>query len=381
MGTEALAAFAQMCNQCAICSGTCPKARVKPGFLPRRMVYNVITGNAARVVDSGDAWHCLTCKKCQVNCPMGVDFTSIVRELRREMLSGGNGAVIAHANTFGPSLISIMKNSDLTPAHQKYLAEDIRISDDGKVLYFMGCTAFMDIVFKDDVGFEGMEVANNTIRLLNAVGVEPAVLDGEKCCGHDQLFRGEYEVFDELAEQNAETLKGYDTIVTSCPECYRALAVDYEEMLGVELNVKHVSEFLLEHKDKLAADGSDKKAVTFHDSCRLGRYMGVYEEPRELLRAVGYEVREMVNTQGEAICCGVPQFVNCDDENKEIRRRRMEDAVATGAELMVTPCMKCQIHLKCLQRDGSERQMGKEYPIEILDFSTALVKNLKKGDA
>ncbi len=378
MATEAMTTFAQMCYQCAICSGTCPKAKVKPGFLPRRIVYNVMTGNAARVIDSGDAWHCLTCKKCQVHCPMGIDFTAIVRELRREMLARGKEAVIAHANTFGPALISIMKESGLQPVHRKYLAKDVRVKDGGDVLYFMGCTTFMDIVFREDVGFEGMEVANNTIRLLNAVGVEPAVLDAEKCCGHDQLFRGEYEVFDELARQNAEKLKGYKTIVTSCPECYRSLAVDYKERLGVSLNVKHVSEFLLQHKDKLAANGAKKK-VTFHDSCRLGRYMGVYDAPRELLEMAGYELHEMSSNRNDAICCGVPQFVNCDDENKSIRRRRMDEAVATGAELMVTPCMKCQIHLKCLQRDGSEKQLGRGYPIEIVDLSTALVKNLKGG--
>lgn len=380
MATEAMAAFAQMCYQCAICSSTCPKAKAKPGFLPRRMVYNVVTGNAARVVDSGDAWHCLTCKKCQVHCPMGVDFTSLVKELRREMLSRGVGPVIAHANTFGPSLISIMKESGLEPKHRQYLAKDAKVSDQGKVLYFIGCTAFMDIVFKDDVGFEGMEVANNTIRLLNAVGVEPAVLDGEKCCGHDQLWRGEHTVFDELARQNIEKLKGYDTIVTSCPECYQTLAVDYKERLGAKLNVKHVSEFLLQHKDKLPAGNGSKKVATYHDSCRLGRYMGLYDEPRELLEAFGYEIKEMSHSMGDALCCGVPQFVNCDDENKAIRRQRMEEAVATGAKLMVTPCMKCQIHLKCLQRDGSERQSGRGYPVEIMDLSTALVKNMRKGE-
>jgi len=381
MAADTISEFAHMCTQCAICSGACPKAKAKPGFLPRRIVYNVLNGNAARVVESGDAWDCLTCKKCVVKCPMGVDFTSIIMELRKEMLAQGKSAVIAHSNTFGPALINIMKSSGLEPVHKMYLSEDVKTSDDSKTLYFMGCTTFLDIVFKDDVGFEGMEVANNTIRLLNAVGVEPAILDSEKCCGHDQLFRGEEAVFDELAKQNAEKLKGYDTIVTSCPECYRSLGVDYKERLGVDLNVKHISEFLMEHKDKLSSESEAKQAITFHDSCRLGRYMGVYDEPRELLEAAGYEIKEMTSSRDDAICCGVPQFVNCDDENKSIRRRKMDDAVSTGAELMVTPCMKCQIHLKCLQRDGSEAQEGREYPIEIVDFSTALAKNLKKGDA
>ncbi|MEE9593780.1 MAG: 4Fe-4S dicluster domain-containing protein, partial [Candidatus Hydrothermarchaeales archaeon] len=157
MAAETLATYAQMCNQCAICSGTCPKARVKPGFLPRRMVYNVMTGHAARVVDSGDAWHCLTCKKCKVQCPIVVDFTSIVRELREEMQSRGKKPLVAHDNTIGSSFYALMRNEGLVPKHKQFLAEDVKINDSSDTLYFMGCTGFFDVVFKDDVGSEGVE--------------------------------------------------------------------------------------------------------------------------------------------------------------------------------------------------------------------------------
>lgn len=380
MATQALAAFAQLCNQCAICSGTCPKARVKPGFLPRRIVYNVLNGNASKLIDSGIAWHCLTCKQCQARCPMGVDFTAIIRELRRAMLEKGNGAVVAHANMLGPSLFGMMENEKLKPKHRDFLAKDVKIGEGEDVLYFMGCTAILDFVFRDDVGFEGLDVANNSIRLMNAAGVEPTVLDAEKCCGHDQLWRGEAGDFEKLARQNAELLKDYKTIVVSCPECYRALAVDYKEKFGVKLNVKHISEFLLEKGlgQRTPNGNATRTIATYHDSCRLGRYMGVYDEPRKLLSAFGYELKEMAQNRDSALCCGVPQYVNCDDENKKIRRNRMNDAVATGASVMVTPCMKCQIHLKCLQRDASEKTEGRAYPVEIVDFTTALARKLTK---
>lgn len=370
-----LAALVQRCNQCAICSGTCPKARVKPGFLPRRMVYDVITGNSSRVIDSGMAWHCLTCRQCEVKCPMGVNFVHMIRELRREMLLKGIRCTLAHDNTFGSSLFDIMKHNNVKPNRKKFLAKDVKTSDESEVLYFMGCITYLDIVFKDDVGSEGMDIADNTIRLLNAIGIQPAIAEEEKCCGHDQLWRGDFKTFEELAKQN-EFLKRYKTIVTNCPECYRTLAVDYKEKLGIDLNVKHISEILLEHKDKLK--GMHGKTVTYHDACRLGRYMGVYDAPRELLKSAGYEVKEMAHAKEESLCCGVPQFVNCDDESKEIRRRKLKEAIATEAEMLITPCPKCQIHLKCLQVDGSEQLSGKKYNIEILDLSTALVKEEKK---
>lgn len=387
---KALADFGRICNQCSICSGTCPKARVLRGFLPRRIVYDVITGNEDRVIERGDPWNCITCAQCQAKCPMGVDFVDIIRDLRRKMLLSGKGCVVAHDNTFGSSLFNILRNRKVKPKRKDFLAKDVRVNDSSEVLYFMGCVPYMDAVFKDDVGYEGMRVANNTIRLLNAIDIEPAVLDGEKCCGHDQLWRGEDELFKDLAEQNLEYLKNYDTIVTTCPECYMTLAVEYKKRMEAELKVMHLSEYLLEHKDKLLEKMKAKanvdpekkspiKTVTFHDSCRLGRYMGVYHPPREILKAVGYEIREMRHTREEALCCGVPQFVSCDDENKELRRRKLEEALETGAEVMVTPCSKCQIHLKCLQMDKGEREEGREYNIDIKDLSTALMEALNGG--
>ncbi|MEE8403379.1 MAG: (Fe-S)-binding protein, partial [Candidatus Hydrothermarchaeaceae archaeon] len=298
--------FVKTCYQCGMCSGVCPKAIVKPGFLPRKMVHEMITGHVERGLESGDAWDCLTCGTCQDKCPMNVDFLDMVRESRR----AGKGAncKVAHDNTLGMDFYNILKNKNTKPRRKKFLSEDVRVDDDSDVLYFMGCVTYLDIIFKDDVGFEGMDIADNTIRLLNAVGITPAVLDGEKCCGHDQFWRGQNEFFEEFAKQNVEHLKKYKTIVTSCPECYRTLAVDYKERLGIELNVKHISELLVEKVGEIEPNGSKK--VTFHDSCRLGRYMNVYDQPRELLKKAGHEVLEMAKTREESICCGVSAFVN-----------------------------------------------------------------------
>lgn len=361
--------FVRTCYQCGICTGICPKAIVKEGFLPRKMVHEMITGHAERELASGDAWDCLTCGACQEKCPMNVDFVDMVRESRRASKSANCN--IAHENTLGMDFYNILKNASITPKRKKFLARDVRTDDKSDVLYFMGCVSYFDIIFKDDVGFEGMDIADNTIRLLNAVGVEPAVLDEEKCCGHDQYWRGETETFEEFAKQNAEFLKKYKTIVTACPECHRTLAVDYKEKCGIDLNVLHISEFLTGKISEI--EPGETKKVTFHDSCRLGRFMGVYDAPRELLKMAGHEVLEMDKNREESICCGVSAFVNCDDENKKIRQRKMKDAVETGAEVMVTPCPKCQIHLKCLQSDKPDP----DHDIKIVDLTTLLAENIK----
>ncbi len=377
-----LSRFTALCYQCATCSGVCPKARVKKGFLLRQIIFNAVTGHAERIGSA--AWDCLTCGLCQLRCPMKVDILETIRQARVLSLRKMNGEasnLFAHDNTLGTSLYNIMKSPSVQPRKKQFLASDVRTSDASDVLYYVGCVPFFDIVFKDDVGYEGMAIVDNSLRLMNLVGVEPAVLDNEKCCGHDQLWRGQEGVFREFAKQNAEMLKKFKTIVVSCPECYRTLAVDYKERLGINLNVKHISEFLLPHADKLEALAKQKNIckplITFHDSCRLGKHMRIHEPPRELLRRVGYEIKEMQRNREESLCCGVPQFVSCDDENKEIRRRKLNDAIETGAKIMVSPCGKCQVHLKCLQVDKGEAAAGRKYDLAIKDFSTMLMEAIK----
>jgi len=360
------------CYQCGICSGSCPKARVLPGFLPRKMVFEQASGFNDRQVESGMGWECLTCGRCQVECPQGVDFVSMVRDLRGEMKKKNINCVVAHDSLLSP-MYNIMVHPSVKPKKKGYLREDVKTDDNSKTLFFVGCSPQFDTHFNDDVGFKGMDFLNDSLLALNRLGIVPAVSDDEKCCSHDFLWRGEREVFESFGRQNAEFLKNYDTIITSCPECYRTLAVDYKELLGVELNVRHLSEVTAEHTDKIEV--KDREKVTYHDSCRLGRFMGVYDEPRKVLSTAGFDVVEMNDSREASLCCGVPSWVNCDDENKKIREKKLDDALSTGAQKMVVPCPKCEIHLKCLQKDMSEE--GK-YPIEIVNLATLIKESLEE---
>ncbi len=363
----------QQCYQCGVCSSSCPKSRILPGFLPRRMVFEMISGFQERQIGSGHGWECLTCGRCQVNCPQGVDFLSMVRDLRSEMKIKGLNPVVAHDSLLSP-IYSIMLNPNIKPKKTMYLSDDVKTDPESKTLFFVGCSPVLAAHFKGDVGFDGAAVMNDSIKALNLLGITPAVSDDEKCCAHDYLWRGEREVFDAFGKQNAESLKKYDTIITACPECYRTLAVEYKELLGVDLNVKHISEVVAEHAGMLKP--KERDTITYHDSCRLGRFMNIYDEPRNVLSKAGYKLLETPETRENALCCGVSAWVNCNDENKKIREKKLEDAVSTGAKKMVVPCPKCEIHLKCLQVDRSEQ--GK-YPIEIVNLSTIIKESLEDG--
>ena len=92
----------------------------------------------------------------------------------------------------------------------------------------------------------------------------------------------------------------------------------------------------------------NKSTVTYHDSCRLGRFMGIYDAPREILAAIpGLELKEMEHNRNRSLCCGVSNWTNCTNTSREIRAERLTEAKDTGADRLLTSCPKCQIHLKC----------------------------------
>jgi heterodisulfide reductase subunit D len=120
------------------------------------------------------------------------------------------------------------------------------------------------------------------------------------------------------------------------------------------------------------------KQVTYQDPCRLGRHLGIYEPPREIIKAIpGIKLVEMEHRGEDSICCGTSAWTNCGSYSKEIRVERLFEAKATGAEVLVTACPKCQIHFKCAMVDrGAEK--GSTVKMEVMDIVT-LVANALGG--
>jgi Fe-S oxidoreductase len=226
---------------------------------------------------------------------------------------------------------------------------------------------------------------------LNALQIEPQVLADERCCGHDLLWEGNVGAFRALAELNADLIRqsGVKRIVTACPECARALKVDYPAH-GIKLDVEilHLAELLAnEQMGTLALAGSAREwansatrntqhatRVTFHDPCRLGRYMGVYDAPRQVIESLGLELVEMPRHKENALCCGTNGWTHCGAANRHIQADRLREARATGAEVLVTACLKCQIHFQCALQDG---ELQEELGLEIRDLATLVAEALE----
>jgi Fe-S oxidoreductase len=179
------------------------------------------------------------------------------------------------------------------------------------------------------------------------------------------LWQGKKDVFDRLKNSNIKYIKdsGIDTLITSCAECYRTFSKDYD--LGIK--VVHISELL----DKLGLKINAE--VTYHDPCRLGRHMGVYDAPRKALISNGVKIIEMEHSKENALCCGVSSFMNCNEQTKALRIARMEEARATGAKTLITTCSKCLAHFNCLK---NEKEPEKKYDFDVVDLSVYLAGHI-----
>jgi len=244
-------------------------------------------------------------------------------------------------------------------------------------MYFMGCLPYFEVLFEDN-NMKAMDIARNTVKILNYFDIKPQILPNEKCCGHDAYWNGDIQTFQKLGMANIDQIKkaNIKKVITSCPECYRTLKIDYPKNFGrQDFEVFHISEFLSDIiSDKKPVLKTDSQKVTFQDPCRLGRHMNIYEQPREALKAIsGVELVEMGHHHKRSICCGVSGWMNCSQVSKQIQTNRLGEAKATGADILVTTCAKCQIHFNCALKD---EKLGEEMPFIIKDLTEVVGESL-----
>ena len=358
------------CLECGKCTSICPVARYDSSFSPRMMIENALLGFEDELVFNQKLFSCLTCYTCQQECPSDVDFPIFVRKARSIAQDNGQHGVCAHSGQL-QSLARLMTSPAIKQRRLEWLSKEYRVSEDSDVLLWVGCGPYFEPIF-EDIEFSALDIIKASLRILNSLGIEPKLLPNEKCCGHDALWTGDIETFKKLAEHNATQIKeaGVKKIVFSCPEGYRTFKLDYPNHVDLGCEVQHISELLVE---KIGQNGLKfkeiKKKVTYQDPCRLGRHLGVYDAPRKVLESIpGIELVEMRHSGWESVCCGTSAFTNCDSYSNMLRAERLSEAVATGAEVLITACPKCQTHFRCAMLDKGEekRPMPK---IEVMDLA------------
>lgn len=348
-------------------------------FSPRQLVEKALISEENEIVEDKEIWSCLTCKLCTELCPSFVDFLGFIEALRKEAIQRGNTGISAHGNIF-QSVRDVM-TGEVNQNRKRIFSEGMKVSDSGEVLLFAGCQPYFDILFRD-IGYSGKEMVANVVSILNKAGITPAILPNEVCCGHDALWSGKEDVFQALAKKNIEMIRKSEAkkIITFCPECASVLRNQYRD-LGLNLEVQHITEFvnglIEEGKVKFSAK---KGVVTYHDPCRLGRHLEIYDEPRRILSEIpDLEFREMESNKAQSICCGTTLWTNCDYISEAIRVSRLKEAQETGAEYVVTACPKCYIHFNCtMSCNPEERELDPNLKIKDLNQLIAETMEVKE---
>ncbi|MHB1399621.1 MAG: (Fe-S)-binding protein [Trichloromonadaceae bacterium] len=359
------------CYQCGLCDVVCPWNRVRD-FSMRKIIRQATFGLTE--IDQEEIWRCTSCKTCVDRCPRGVDQITAgvaLRKLAAEYdVYPGNVApiskVVASLTSEGNSLGG---DRDQRAEWAKGLA--VKPYAEGmELLYFTGCYLSYDPRMR--------KVAAATTALLNQAGVEFGILGSkESCCGESIRKTGNEELFKRLAKDNIKAFidQGVKKVLVSSPHCYHSFKNEYPEFM-VNFEVVFISQYLGElvkaGRLKLTKDYARK--VTYHDPCYLGRHNGIYDEPRELLKLVpGLELREMVDSREKSLCCGGGGGRIWMETPKEDRFSdlRLGQAVASGAEVLVTSCPYCITNFTDSSLDLPEGQA-----MEVKDITEILLEVL-----
>ena len=359
------------CTDCGRCQDACPAWATGKPLSPRKMVQDLkihmLRAANGRADQSDDAltligeapseaeiWACTTCGACQEMCPVYVEHVVKIIDLRRNLVMAQNKMpetaqlMLRNMQSRGhpwAGIQSLRLRGDWTNELELKILAD---GDSADTLFWVGCTGALVE--------RNVAATLSLARVLKAAGVDFAVLgEAESCCG-DPARRVGYEFqFQIMAEENIEVLKSHNIkrIITSCPHCYHTLKHEYPSF-GGDFEVVHYTQLIADliRQGRLQLTGALNSAstafgtkLTYHDPCYLGRYNGVYQEPRRILEAIpGMKLEEMERSRSNSFCCGGGgghMWVEEQPGTTKINRTRFEDVLRIGAETVVTACPYC----------------------------------------
>ena len=369
--------YAYGCSQCGYCIDECDQfyGRGWESQSPRGKWYWL-----REYMEGREKWDqfmvdtilvCTTCELCNLRCSASLPIEPSWLKLRGKLIHEDKQMTFPPFEMMGAA---VRKEGDIWAGYRKDrtawfppdLWEKHGPGHKAKIAYFGGCTVSH---VEHDIGMA-------SVRLLDEVGVDfTYVGEKENCCGTPMMVAGKWDVFVEIMKKNIEAIKeaGADTVVASCPACdmmWRHYYPLWAKKLGIEYNIKakHYSEVLAEKIKKgefaFKNEGQKPCTVTWHDSCHIGRFSGVYDAPRELIKALpNVKLVEMAYNRENAHCCGsVLTLIKEPPVAADIGKERLDEAVEAGAEKMLALCPCCEFQF----RVSAEK---KKSPVEVVDLA------------
>src|SRR5579883_646557 len=380
--TKLAALQAYSCVECGRCSQHCPAVNTGKVLDPKKVALGVrgylnefgprseepVLADSYGVHVSQEAvFQCTTCGSCEYQCPVGIEHLPIIIGLRRGAVNTGNWE-----DDYGTKLFLALERSGnslgfASSEREKFIQKQEFPIFDGTQEYclWLGCMGGYDP--------QGREIIASFAAVMRHLGTTFGVLRKERCTGDPARRLGNDLVFQQLAEQNLETLKSSNVkkIVSICPHCVRTISTDWREF-GEAPPVEHHSEFMARHIDKLPKEHNGQKVV-FHDPCYLGRYRGVFDQPREVAALAG-EVVDPPRAREKSFCCGAGgglAFLG-EEHGDRVSHNRAKELAATGAQVVGAACPFCNTMFRDALAAVSEA------PPKLLDIAQIAAAAIKK---
>lgn len=346
--TKVLALQAFSCVECGRCTEHCPAHFTGKILNPKE----IALGIRSYLKDAGPgseepllgkylsqeaAFQCTTCGACEFQCPVGIQHLPMIIGLRRGAVNTGKWE-----DDYGTKLfLNLERNGNAlgfsSSERDKFIQKQELPIYDGTQDYclWLGCMGAYDP--------QGREIISSFARVMRHLNTSFGVLKKERCTGDPARRLGNDLAFGQLAETNLETLQQSNVkkIVSICPHCVRTIGTDWKEY-GQAPPIEHHSEFMARYQDQLPKPAENGPKIAYHDPCYLGRYRGVYDEPRSVISRFGTVV-DPPRSRERSFCCGAGgglAFLG-EEKGKRVSVERAEELVATGATVVGAACPFC----------------------------------------
>jgi Fe-S oxidoreductase len=386
------------CTKCGKCHAACPATATGYPLSPRDLVLDLrevaegSLGNRAALgieprfpehaellgtIKPETLWSCMQCMACVEICPVGIEHVPMIVQMRRQLVERGEmdgqlQQTLETIYTAGNSFGEAKRKRARWARELDFEVKDVR-KQRADVLWFVGDYASFDP--------RNQRATRALARILREAGVDFGILhDAERTAGNDVRRVGEEGLWTSLAEENVAAISKcrFGRILTSDPHSYNTLKNEYRE-LGGDWTVLHHSELLVEllEAGRLRARKGLGYRVTYHDPCALGRFNGVYEEPRRLIEAVGCELVEMPRNRDNSFCCGAGggriwmKELKAEGSQRP-SENRIDEAVGLGEiDYFVVACPK-----DVTMYEDAIKTSGHQGEIELRELSELVLESL-----
>jgi len=344
----------EACTRCGRCQDACPAAMTNKALSPKNIIVKLfevsnkkVSGAIhGQVIDAQELWDCTTCMGCVNACPVAIDQLGTIIDLRR-YLTLSEGSV----QPSGASAMNSMERQGnpyglpKADRHKWMQGLDVPFADANEeydVLFWVGCAGAYDA--------RAQKISKAFVKIMQTAGVKFAVMQEERCnCESARRLGNEY-LYQMATMEIVEALKQYKfkRIVTTCPHCFNTIKNEYPQFDG-KFEVVHHTQLINEliTTKRITLQRTNNATITYHDSCYLGRYNGIYDPQRAILKSVGAKVVEMTRSRSTGLCCGGGGGRMWLEENTgtRINNKRMQDVMAVNAQTVASACPFCMTML------------------------------------